>query len=90
MSLPPAVSHLVSARRLEAVPADLSSAVTRLERAAEKLKAAKSIVEIDIEVAYVTVYDATRIAVTAHCWPTATGRVRSHEHTKPSATTPEP
>lgn len=66
MTVPRAVSRLVTARRLEAVPADLPTAVARLERAKEKLQAARSIVEIDLEVAYVTVYDAARIAVTAH------------------------
>lgn len=60
------VDELIAARRLEAVPDDLSSAHSRLERAIEKLDAAKAIVEIDVEIAYVSAYDATRIAITAH------------------------
>jgi hypothetical protein len=66
MTVPGVVTQLVAARRLERVPVDLSAAVARLQRATEKLTAAKTIVEIDIEVAYVTAYDAVRIAVTAH------------------------
>jgi hypothetical protein len=64
--MPDAVQRLVVAGRLEVVPVDLPAARTRLERAAEKLASAKSIAEIDVEVAYVTAYDAARIAVTAH------------------------
>lgn len=60
------VDELIAARRLEAVPDDLPSAHSRLERAIEKLDAAKAIVEIDVEIAYVSAYDATRIAITAH------------------------
>jgi hypothetical protein len=66
MTLLPAVARLVTARRIEQVPADRPSALARLTRAEEKLKAARQIAAIDIEVAYVTGYDATRIAVTAH------------------------
>jgi hypothetical protein len=66
MTTPNLVTQLVTARRLEAVRADRATATVRLERAVEKLAAAKSVVEIDVEVAYVTMYDATRIAVTAH------------------------
>lgn len=66
MTLPPAVSTLITARRIEGVPADRPSALVRLARAEEKLDAARQIAAIDIEVAYLTGYDATRIAVTAH------------------------
>lgn len=66
MTLPPAVATLVTARRIEQVPADRPSALVRLTRAEEKLDAARKIAAIDVEVAYVTGYDATRIAVTAH------------------------
>ena len=66
MTLPDAVNQLVTARRLERVPADAENARARLARADEKLDAARKIAEIDVEVAYVTAYDATRIAVTAH------------------------
>ena len=58
--------QLEAARRLEAVPADRAAAITRLERAVEMLAAARAIVQIDVEIAYLTAYDATRIAVTAH------------------------
>lgn len=60
------MKQLEAARRLEAVPADRPTAITRLERAVEKLDAARAIVQIDVEIAYLTAYDATRIAVTAH------------------------
>jgi hypothetical protein len=66
MTLPPAVTTLITARRIEQVPADRASALVRLTRAEEKLDAARKIAAIDVEVAYVTGYDATRIAVTAH------------------------
>jgi hypothetical protein len=66
MTLPQPVAALITASRLERVPADRPSALTRLTRAEEKLEAARKISEIDVEVAYVTAYDATRIAVTAH------------------------
>jgi hypothetical protein len=66
MTLPPAVATLITAQRIEQVPADRPSALARLTRAEDKLKAARKIAAIDVEVAYVTGYDATRIAVTAH------------------------
>ena len=66
MILPNAVTALITARRLEQVPADLPSARARLSRAEDKLAAARTIATIDIEIAYVTAYDATRIAVSAH------------------------
>ena len=66
MTLPHAVAALIAARRLEQVPADLASAKVRLSRAEDKLESARKIADIDVEIAYVTAYDATRIAVTAH------------------------
>ncbi len=66
MTLPAAVTALITARRLERIPADRPSALARLARAEAKLEAARTIAAIDIEVAYVTGYDATRTAVTAH------------------------
>jgi hypothetical protein len=66
MTLPSAVSALITAQRLERVPADVPSAQARLSRAEDKLAAARKIATIDVEIAYVTAYDATRIAVTAH------------------------
>jgi hypothetical protein len=66
MTVPNAVAALVGAQRLQVVPADIVAARARLARADQKLAAARQIARIDIEVAYVTTYDATRIAVTAH------------------------
>jgi hypothetical protein len=66
MTLPDAVAALITAQRLERVPGDLPSALARLSRAEDKLAAARKIAAIDVEIAYVTAYDATRIAVTAH------------------------
>lgn len=66
MTFPQAVTALINGRRLEQVPADRASALARLTRASDKLEAARKIADIDTEVAYVTAYDATRIAVTAH------------------------
>jgi hypothetical protein len=66
MTLPPSLAGLITARRIEQVPADRPSALVRLTRAEEKLDAARKIAAIDVEVAYVTCYDAARIAVTAH------------------------
>ncbi|HST50104.1 hypothetical protein [Jatrophihabitans sp.] len=57
---------LITARRIEQVPADRPSALLRLVRAEEKLEAARKIAAFDVEVAYVVSYDAARIAVTAH------------------------
>jgi hypothetical protein len=66
VTLPPTIATLVTARRIEQVPVDRPSALLRLTRAEEKLDAARQIAAIDVEVAYVTAYDATRIAITAH------------------------
>ena len=66
MTPPNAVAALITAQRLERVPADLPSAQARLSRAEDKLAAARKIATIDVEIAFVTAYDATRIAVTAH------------------------
>jgi hypothetical protein len=66
MTLPAAVATLITARRIEHVPADRPSALARLTRAEEKLDSARKIAAIDVEVAYVTGYDSARIAVTAH------------------------
>jgi hypothetical protein len=66
MTVPQPFAALLTARRIEQVPADRPSALVRLSRAEEKLDVAYKIAAIDVEVAYVTGYDATRIAVTAH------------------------
>src|SRR3954447_23232281 len=66
MTLPASVAALITARRIELVPVDRPTALVRLSRAEEKLEVARTIAAIDVEVAFVTGYDATRIAVTAH------------------------
>jgi hypothetical protein len=66
VTLPNAVTALIAARRFEKVPADRAGAELRLSRAEDKLESARKIADIDVEIAYVTAYDATRIAVTAH------------------------
>lgn len=66
MTVSAAVTALVAARRLEQVPADHATAAMRLSRAEDKLESARKIADIDVDIAYVTAYDATRIAVTAH------------------------
>ena len=66
MTLPDAVTALITARRLERVQSDVAGAHVRLSRAEDKLASARKIAAIDVEVAYVTAYDAARIAVTAH------------------------
>jgi hypothetical protein len=66
VTVPKAVAALVTAKRLEQVPADRPAAKLRLARAEEKLKSARKIAAIDVEIAYVTAYDAMRVAVTAH------------------------
>jgi len=66
VTVPQPVATLLTSLRLERVPADRPSAQLRLARAEEKLEAARKIAAIDTEVAYVTAYDAMRIAVTAH------------------------
>lgn len=66
MTLPNSVTGLIAAQRLERVPADPVGARARLARADDKLVSAHKIAAFDTEVAYVTAYDAARIAVTAH------------------------
>lgn len=51
MTLPRPVAALLTARRVEPVPADRASALVRLTRAGEKLEAARQIAAIDVEVA---------------------------------------
>ena len=66
MSPDASVEALLSARRLERVPPDPVAALGRLRRAEDKLAVARQIAELDVDVAYVTAYDAARIAITAH------------------------
>jgi hypothetical protein len=69
VTVPKLVAALLTARRLEQVPADRPSAELRLARAQEKeekLDAARKIAAIGVEIAYVTAFDTMRIAVTAH------------------------
>lgn len=88
MTLPAAVMALVTARRIEQVPADQASALLRLSRAEEKLNAARKIAAIDVGVAYVTAYDAARIAVTAHMLAAGYRCAPLRALTRPSGNTP--
>lgn len=60
------VADLVRAGRLEVVPADRASALVRLARADQHLATAAALIGQDNEVAYGSLYDAARKAVTAH------------------------
>ncbi len=80
--LPAAVTQLIAAGRIERVPRDLATARLRLHRAEEKLAVANTLATIDIEVAYVTAYDAARVALTAHMLAAGLrvpARPRAHE-----------
>ncbi|MDQ2845822.1 MAG: hypothetical protein M3Y77_05625 [Actinomycetota bacterium] len=89
MKLPDTVTALITARRLEPVPADHLSALARLSRAEDKLAAARKIAAIDIEISYVTAYDATRIAVTAHMLSIGYRVYARAGHTRQWAPTPK-
>jgi hypothetical protein len=54
VTVPKPVAKLLTAARLEQVPADRLSAELRLARGEEKLEAAGKIVAIDTEIAHVT------------------------------------
>lgn len=60
------VAVLLAAGRLERVPADAATALARLERAEQHLVTAATLVGQDNEVAYGSLYDAARKAITAH------------------------
>ncbi len=60
------VADLVAAGRLERVPADSPLALQRLGTAEKHLATATGLVGTDNEVAYTTLYDAARKAITAH------------------------
>lgn len=60
------VADLIRIGRLERVPADRPTALSRLERAEHHLATAAALVGQDNEVAYGSLYDAARKAVTAH------------------------
>jgi hypothetical protein len=64
--VPLTVAHLVQAGRLERVPADHATAAARLVRAEQHLVTASALLGQDNEVAYGSLYDAARKAVTAH------------------------
>ncbi len=80
--LPPTVVALIAARRLETVPADLVLARIRVTAAGQRWMTAQSLMEVDVDVAYVTAYDAARRAATAHMLATglrARAVPRAHE-----------
>jgi len=83
--LPAAVTQLIAAGRIERVPRDLATARLRLHRAEEKLAVANTLATIDIEVAYVTAYDAARVALTAHMLAAGLRVRRGHAPTRPRA-----
>lgn len=60
------VADLLAAGRLETVPADRTAAGLRVARAELHLKTAALLLGKDNEVAYGSLYDAARKAVTAH------------------------
>lgn len=60
------VAELLTAGRLEPVPADPATATARLARAEQHLQTAARLVGQDNEVAYGSLYDAARKAITAH------------------------
>lgn len=62
----PTVAEMVRAGRLEAVPVDLATAASRLSRAEQHLATATALLGQDNEVAYGSLYDAARKAITAH------------------------
>lgn len=64
--MPPTVAQLLTAGRLERVPADLAGARARLARAEQHLATAAALIGHDNEVAYGSLYDAARKALTAH------------------------
>lgn len=73
---------LLASGRVEVVPPDRRTAQRRLARAQEKLRVARQLQSIDIEVAYVTGYDAARVAITAHMLAAGLripARPRAHE-----------
>lgn len=75
------VEALISAGRIEVVPADLAAAADRLTVVRTHLVAASAIAEIDPDGAYALAYDAARKAVTAHMLASgARPRNRSGSH----------
>lgn len=82
MAPTPTVADLLSSGRLEAVPPDDRTAVQRLKRAEQHLKTAAALLGQDNDVAYGSLYDAARKAVTAHMLAhglRAPGRAGAHE-----------
>jgi len=76
------VADLVAAGRLERVPADAHLAGLRLATAEKHLATAAGLVGVDNDVAYTTLYDAARKAITAHMLANglrAKATARAHE-----------
>ncbi len=76
------VQQLLGAGRLQQVPADRDAALARLQRAVQHLATARELVGRDNEVAYGSLYDAARKAITAHMLAhglRATARAKAHE-----------
>jgi hypothetical protein len=64
--VPLTVQQLLAAGRIEVVPTDVAAAQSRLITAQRHLVTAKSLVDVDTEMAYCALYDAARKAATAH------------------------
>lgn len=64
--MPQTVADLLRAGRLEPIPADPATAAARLAKAEQHLSTASRLAGDDNEVAYGSLYDAARKAVTAH------------------------
>lgn len=85
MSVPrPDVAALLRAGRLQRVPADAEAAAARLAVARQHLDTARRLLDeqLDLEIAYVALYDAARKAVTAAMLAAgvrATNRSGAHE-----------
>jgi hypothetical protein len=80
----PDVAALLRAGRLQRVPADSEAAVARLVVAEQHLDTARRLLDeqLDLEIAYVALYDAARKAVTAAMLAgglRATNRTGAHE-----------
>lgn len=83
------IDDLLARGRLEAVPADPSSALERLATARLHLESARRLAEQDPDGAYALLYDAARKAVAAHMLASgirARNRPGAHETTARYAT----
>jgi hypothetical protein len=76
------VVDLIASGRLAEVPADRATALVRLDRADQHLATCAALIGHDNEVAYGSLYDAARKAITAHMLANGLrlpGRAGAHE-----------